>query len=548
MSTNHAVTVQALMQFALPLGTTLVTGPASTPISWSVTIRAQPPALPDVASGEMVLLSMEMLRAYSSRITLSEVIDSLADAGVQVIAVRDRIPDAARASAAAREVCLLALPADCNLTSVERAINTLIVNQAAQLNQRAQEIQRQLTRRAAENHDLSSLLQIVARATACPVMLHNDAGALMAQVAPNLMRRQGARPGPPDYPAEAFQTWLEREAPVGEGNMVASPIGYTTVLLVEKRVAGWLSLLTKGRNPGEFARLVLGYGADVCAIELARNRAIASAVEKTRGDWVQMWLSGVQTDDDMMASRARQAGFDPDASCMVAAFRIHGEVRSETPEGMAGIVRDDMQRRRLDGAVGQYVDMIVALYPVNSAAGPLPLRDIINEQRSMLARRAGAARIDVGISRPGSGLAAMREAWREARDAMGMADELGESDRVTWYGDLKLYQLLLALKEHNLRELEAFHKSTLGALMEQDERRQSEYLRTLNGFFQANGNLARAAKELDVHRNTLVYRLDRISSLTNLNLDDAENRLILHLAMKIQRVLATVPGAGNPLN
>ena len=67
----------------------------------------------------------------------------------------------------------------------------------------------------------------------------------------------------------------------------------------------------------------------------------------------------------------------------------------------------------------------------------------------------------------------------------------------------------------------------------------------LNGFFQTNGNLARAAKELDVHRNTLVYRLERINSLTNLNLDDAENRLILHLALKIQRVLATVPGVQN---
>jgi DNA-binding PucR family transcriptional regulator len=36
--------------------------------------------------------------------------------------------------------------------------------------------------------------------------------------------------------------------------------------------------------------------------------------------------------------------------------------------------------------------------------------------------------------------------------------------------------------------------------------------------------------------------LERISELTELDLDDAENRLILHLALKIQRVLATIPG------
>jgi purine catabolism regulator len=90
--------------------------------------------------------------------------------------------------------------------------------------------------------------------------------------------------------------------------------------------------------------------------------------------------------------------------------------------------------------------------------------------------------------------------------------------------------------------LKRFYEATLGPLVEHDERKQGDLLRTLNGFFQANGNLAKAAQDLDVHRNTLVYRLERISELTELDLDDAENRLILHLALKIQRVLATIHG------
>lgn len=545
MSTSHTVSVQALMQFALPLGTTLVTGNAAARINWSVTIRAQPPALPDISSGEMVLLSMSMLRPYNRRISLAEVIESLANEGVQVVAVRDAIPDAARAAAFNRNVSLLALPPDSNLISIERAVNALIVNQAAQLNQRALEIQRQLTRRAAENHDLTSLLQIVARATACPVVLHDETGTLMARALPNLARRPAGRDRAADYPQEVFHNWLKRDAPVSEGNVVSSPAGHTTALLVEKRLAGWLSLVTHEQPLDEFSRLVLGYGADVCAIELARNRAIAFAVEQARGDWVQMWLSGVQADDDMMASRARQAGFDPDRTSMVSVFHANGDLSREPLETLAGLVRDDMQRRQLEGAVGQYVDMIVALYPVRNGARPARVRDIINDQRNLLATRVNPGQIGVGISRPCCGLAAMREAWREARDALGIANELGDGDQVTYYGDLKLYQLLLALKEHNLQDLERFHDATLGTLLEHDERRQGEYIRTLNGFFHANGNLAKAAKELDVHRNTLVYRLERINSLTNLNLDDAENRLILHLALKIQRVLATVPGVQN---
>ena len=83
-------------------------------------------------------------------------------------------------------------------------------------------------------------------------------------------------------------------------------MGYTTVLKVEKRVAGYLThWWIDEDNLNEFDRLVLNYGADVCAIEMAKNRAIASAVEQTRGDWIQMWLSGTPADDDLLRARGR---------------------------------------------------------------------------------------------------------------------------------------------------------------------------------------------------------------------------------------------------
>ena len=543
MTTNNTVSLQALMQFALPLGTTLVAGSADTTINWAMTVRAQPPAFPEIYGGELALLSMDILRSYNSRMTLAEVIDSLADAGVQAIAVRDEISDVAIAAAGERDVSLLALSEDSNLTSVERAVNTLIVNQSAQLTQRAIEIQRQLTRLAAENRDLNSLLQIMARATAKPIVVHDDAGVLMAQVYPNMARRSGGRTLMQSLPYGAFQNWLDRDAPSGEGSIVASPLGFTTVLKVEKRVAGYLSLVNSSDRLDDFDRLVLTYGADVCAIEMAKSRAIAFAVEQTRGDWVQMWLSGTQAEDDMMATRAQQAGFDADSLCMVAVFRAVTGSGTPLPfESLIPLVRDDMTRRQIDGAVGQYVDVIVGLYPLTEAAQAARVRDMVEEVRSQLALRTPSGLVAAGISRPSTGLTALRDAYREAKDALSIASELGDLEQVTFYGDLKLYQLLLALKEHNLNYLRQFYEVTLGPLVAHDDRKQGDMLRTLNGFFQANGNLAKAAQDLDVHRNTLVYRLERISELTELDLDDADNRLILHLALKIQRVLATMPG------
>jgi purine catabolism regulator len=162
--------------------------------------------------------------------------------------------------------------------------------------------------------------------------------------------------------------------------------------------------------------------------------------------------------------------------------------------------------------------------------------------RAQLATRTPGGLVMSGISRPSDGLSGLREAYREAKDAVSIALELGDTGRTTFYGDLKLYQLLLALKERNLDHMRRFYDETLEPLVQQDDKKQSDLVRTLNGFFEANGNLAKAAEDLKVHRNTLVYRLERIAELTGLDLDDADNRLILHLALKIQRVLATIPG------
>lgn len=544
MTENQSATVQSLLQYALPTNTTLAAGAPEKAVMWAVTVRAQPPAFPELYGGELALVSMEMLRSYDSRITLAEVISALAQAGVSAVAVKEEITQAAVNVASDAGIALLALPDDSNLARIERAVNELIVNQKAQMMQRALEIQRQLTRQAAENRDLNSLLQIMARATAKPVVVHDDAGVMMAQVYPTVARRptistgSGGRSLVQSLPYGAFQNWLAREAPNADGAILPSPLGFTTVLRVEKRTAGYLSLVDSSEALSEFDRLVLTYGADVCAIELAKNRAIAFAVEQARGDWVQMWLSGTPTDDDVMATRATQAGYDPTIEYLVAVFRASTDSGTSLPlDSLIPLVRDDLTRRQIAGAVGQYVDVIVALYPASTAR----LRTVIEEVRAQLATRTPSGLVAAGISRSGQGLASLREAYREAKDAVSIANELGDREKTTFYGDLKLYQLLLALKERNLEHLRRFYGETLGPLVEHDRSKQGDLIRTLNGFFEANGNLAKAATDLDVHRNTLVYRLERISELTGLNLDDADNRLILHLALKVQRVLATLP-------
>ncbi|WP_344368634.1 helix-turn-helix domain-containing protein, partial [Streptomyces indiaensis] len=63
-----------------------------------------------------------------------------------------------------------------------------------------------------------------------------------------------------------------------------------------------------------------------------------------------------------------------------------------------------------------------------------------------------------------------------------------------------------------------------------------ELARTAEVFLDCAGQAARAAAELGIHRQTLYYRLSRIEKLTGLDLDDGEDRLLLHMALKAHRL------------
>lgn len=540
---EQSATLRDLLQFALPAGASLVVGTPDLRVGWAVMVRAQSPAFPDIYGGELALVSMDIVRSYDNRITLADVIYSLAEVGVKAIAVNEDISQETITIADEYDMSILSFPTESSLTSVERSVNKYIVNQSVLLTQRAVEIQRQLSQLVAENRDLSELLQIIVDAIAKPILLHDETGILMAQVYPNIaFSNSMSKQAVSDSNAyTAFQHWLTRTNLDSNSGIISSPIGFTTVLRVEKRTAGYLSLVTQYSSLEEFDRLVLTYSGDICAIELAKTRAIASAVEQARGDWVQMWLSGASADDDLLATRAQQSGFDSDSEYVVTLFKIMSV--SDSPMLLDLVVswfRDDMGRRHIGGAVGQYVDSIVAIYPIdNQPVGRI--RSMIEDVSKQLTTRIPDIMTSIGISRPTQGLSNLREAYREAKDALKIAHELDAHEEVTYYGDLKLYQLLLALKDHNLQHLRRFYDESLAPLVEHDDRKQGELIRTLNGFFESNGNLAKAASDLDVHRNTLVYRLERICALTNLDLDDSDNRLILHLALKIRRVLATIP-------
>lgn len=79
-------------------------------------------------------------------------------------------------------------------------------------------------------------------------------------------------------------------------------------------------------------------------------------------------------------------------------------------------------------------------------------------------------------------------------------------------------------------ELEPFGRLLL-PLVRYDRERGSGLVRTLSVYFEAGSNASETADRLFLHRNSLLYRLERIQTLTGLDLKDRDSGLILQLGL-----------------
>ncbi|MDQ0751500.1 hypothetical protein QF034_005731 [Streptomyces africanus] len=196
-----------------------------------------------------------------------------------------------------------------------------------------------------------------------------------------------------------------------------------------------------------------------------------------------------------------------------------------TPAGAAG------DASRAVGASGR-----TASGPPSSGAGGTPRSARAGQPgtashgpagRASRGAGAGAGAAAAGLSTPRSGLAELGTAWWEASAAARAALAEPRLGPVAEWASIGPFRLLTALPPEVARD-PAVH-----ALLFPVHR---ELARTAEVYLDCAGQAARAAAELGIHRQTLYYRLSRIEKLTGLDLDDGEDRLLLHMALKGARL------------
>ena len=133
-------------------------------------------------------------------------------------------------------------------------------------------------------------------------------------------------------------------------------------------------------------------------------------------------------------------------------------------------------------------------------------------------------------------------AGSEARLAVNVGEAEGHA--LLAFEDTGAYRLLLPAMAEDPRELQGFFDETVAPLVTYDEQYETELVRTLETFLDADGNVDRTSEKLFTHRHTIRYRLERVKELTTLDVSSTDGRERLSLGLKAMRVLGIVPPGG----
>jgi PucR family transcriptional regulator, purine catabolism regulatory protein len=311
-------------------------------------------------------------------------------------------------------------------------------------------------------------------------------------------------------------------------------------------ILGYLALLPEddelvGRGDDVDLQIVQ-HAANVYALSMMRERMAAEVARQFKDELFEGLLSGRPQDEQVARERAMRLGYSPDVVYRVVVLVVHSagaEVTSEHPELLAQRRRlleslAELCSRRSPGAFATLRDDdLVVLMPDGGDA---------RELGHTAVRHASALgpdwRVTVGVGGRCTSASAIASSYAQARRALDVSQRFypaGHGD-VVLFEDLGLYRLLFHVGD--AEELRGFTEQVLGALLEYDQRHNADFVRTLAAFLDHNGNLQATARELNLHVNSVAYRMQRVQAIAALDLERSDDRLLAQVALKILRGLA----------
>ena len=227
--------------------------------------------------------------------------------------------------------------------------------------------------------------------------------------------------------------------------------------------------------------------------------------------------------------RAKELHFATDAPRAVFLIRQVGHSDVATVDVLSGMFTDKLQ----DFVLSVNETDIAVVKQISGSTTAEDLEQMASSMEDTL-RNELRIKVVIGIGTVADHLRELADAYKEAQTAIEVGKVFDTEKSIMHYENLGIgrliYQLPTTLCEIFLSEV--FKKNSIDSL-------DQETLFTINKFFENNLNVSETSRKLFVHRNTLVYRLEKIKKLTGLDLREFDHAIVFKVALMVRKYLSS---------
>lgn len=326
-------------------------------------------------------------------------------------------------------------------------------------------------------------------------------------------------------------------------------------IMVSENIYGYVFLWEMLKPIGTIDYRTLETASAVIALEIIKRMSIYQIESRYKMEFLENLLSRDTTMQNLAFERGSFFDWSEKDGYTVMIVSIEGKEQIPTHKEMTpreifaqyknSIIQDIdeiIKKENEKAIIGEKSDSIIILVRCNE------IRNI--EEMEKTARRIGdkiikavdlkyqQTKVNIGIGRHCTNVRLLWKSYQEARKAMLLGNSYEK--KALHFDDIGVYKIL---SQDNIKnELVTFYENTISPLCEYDKARNTEFIATLKAYFEHSGNIRKMAESLYTHYNTVLYRLERIKEISNIDLKSPESRLNAEIGIKIMKI---IEGNGN---
>lgn len=299
----------------------------------------------------------------------------------------------------------------------------------------------------------------------------------------------------------------------------------------------YLVVCEKNERLKELDYIAIESAATVICLELVRQFSVAQVEKKFKNDLIDDMLSGSIKNKKELQERASLIGLNLNHKYIVCTIRLNdnSDIFDLKQEIIGDYIPNSFTRSRSSEVI-MLIDINEYLKECNILVKKI--KNIFYDLQRKIKSIDKNENITVGISNIINSMGSISKAYEESKEALELGYLMNGNGCIMSFTELGIFRILCNFKDRG--ELEKYIPEELKLLIEYDKNNNLELTKTFEIFLNNNRNASKTSKDMYIHHKTVIYRIEKIKSVTELDFTDYEKMLEIEVGFKIINMMNRV--------